>query len=319
MSGFTERTIAVVGATGTGKSALALELVQHLRERGLAAEVVNADAMQLYRGMNIGTAKLSETDRRGVPHHLLDVLEPSAESAVAEYQVMARSAISDVHERSAVAILVGGSGLYVSSTLFDFDFPATDPSVREELEGLFEQHGLARLVEELLRDDPEAAQHVDLLNPRRVIRALEVLRVTGAPIERSLPEEPRFWQPTQILGLTTPRAQLTQTLDARVEQMWREGIVAEASDLLNTYGSLSSTASRAIGYAQAFGQLAGELSEAEAIAHTQALTRRYARRQVSWFKRLPGVRWFETSASTDFSHLAQRALDLADAGDVVEF
>jgi tRNA dimethylallyltransferase len=276
--------VAVVGATGTGKSALSLDLAE-----ALGGEIVNADAMQLYRGMNIGTAKLSDDERRGVPHHLLDVLDVTAEASVADYQVDARAAITEIESRGRVPILVGGSGLYVSSVIYDFQFPGTDAAVRERLEAELAQRGPGLLFQRLAELDPAAAASIGPSNGRRIVRALEVIELTGEPFGSGLPSEEQFWRPTSIIGLQSPRELLVERLDARVEAMWAEGLVAEAQGL----GPLGVTAARAIGYAQALAQLSGELTEREAIEQAQALTRRYARRQVGWFRRYPGVCWLD--------------------------
>jgi tRNA dimethylallyltransferase len=276
--------VAVVGATGTGKSALSLDLAERL-----GGEVVNADAMQLYRGMNIGTAKLSVAERRGVPHRLLDVLDPSEEASVARYQVDARAAIEDIESRGRVPILVGGSGLYVSSVVFDYQFPGTDQAVRERLESELAERGPGLLFERLAELDPAAAKSIGPSNGRRIVRALEVIEITGEPFGSGLPSEERFWRPTVIVGMQSPRETLVERLDRRVEAMWRDGLVDEVRGL----GELGTTAARAIGYAQALAQLAGELTQAQAVEQAQALTRRYARRQVGWFRRYPSVCWLD--------------------------
>lgn len=285
--------IAIVGPTGTGKSELSLNIAESLAAIGRAAEIVNADAMQLYRGMDIGTAKLPASDRRGIPHHLLDVLEVTDEATVAAYQAAARAAIEDVAGRGATPILVGGSGLYVSSVIFDFRFPATDRRVRDRLEGELAEDGVGRLYRRVKAVDPQAAASIGSSNARRLVRALEVIELTGLPYSTSLPEEPRAWMPVTVLGLRAPREELTARLDGRVESIWRRGLVAEVESLIPAGIAHGVTASRAIGYAQALGQIRGELTEPEAIALTQQLTRRYARRQMSWFKRYPGVTWLD--------------------------
>jgi tRNA dimethylallyltransferase len=281
--------VAVVGATGTGKSALSLDVTERLADRGLLAEVVNADAMQLYRGMDIGTAKLPLEDRRGVPHHLLDVLEVTDEATVARYQTAARAAIADIQDRDAVPLLVGGSGLYVSSVLFDFEFPGTDPEVRRGLEERLEREGPGMLHRRLREIDPRAAASIGPSNGRRLVRALEVIELTGRPHSASLPDQPVRWRDSVILGLGMPRELLVPRLEERVAQMWRDGIVEEARSLLPLGLERGVTASRAIGYAQAIGRLRGELSEDDAIEQTALLTRKYARRQVSWFRRYSGA------------------------------
>ncbi|MFF5626312.1 tRNA (adenosine(37)-N6)-dimethylallyltransferase MiaA [Microbacterium sp. LWH10-1.2] len=288
------RLWAVVGATGTGKSDLALDLAEELRARGNPAEIVNADAMQFYRGMDIGTAKLSPEERRGIAHHLLDVRDVTEEAAVAWYQPLARAAIEEVHSRGGDAILVGGSGLYVSSVVFDFRFPPRDPALRARLESELESLGGAALMARLREADPETAARVDPHNGRRIVRALEVLEQGGTTHGAALPEAPVLWHPeTRLVGLHIDRPALVERLDARVDRMWEAGLVDEVAELRARGLESGVTASRAIGYAQALGQLDGRLTPAEAIAETQALTRRYARRQVSWFKRYPGIEWRE--------------------------
>ncbi|MFV0434239.1 MAG: tRNA (adenosine(37)-N6)-dimethylallyltransferase MiaA [Leucobacter sp.] len=300
MSASAPRLWAVVGATGTGKSALSLDLAERLSEAGRTAEVVNADAMQFYRGMDIGTAKLSVGERRGIPHRLFDVLDPSEEATVAWYQPRARAVIEEIRARGADAILVGGSGLYVSSVVFDFRFPPRDDALRAELEADLEAHGVDPLLERLRERDAAVAGAVDARNPRRVVRALEVA-LLGGDAQVTLPTAPRPWLPdTRIIGLECERARLVERLDRRVEQMWADGLLGEVRGLIPNGLERGKTASRAIGYAQALAQLRGELSEDDAIAETQALTRRYARRQVSWFKRYAGAeRLDSTSGAPD--------------------
>jgi tRNA dimethylallyltransferase len=281
--------VAIVGATGTGKSALSLDLAEGLAERGRSAEIVNADAMQLYRGMDIGTAKLPVAERRGIPHHLLDVLEPTEEASVADYQTDARAAIQGIQARGAIPILVGGSGLYVSSVLHDFRFPGTDPVIRDRLEAELTESGPGTLYRRLRDLDANAAKAIGPHNGRRIVRALEVIEMTGEPFGSGLPDESTYWMPTVTIGLRSPREELVQRLNERVRGMWQGGLVEEARSLRKN--GLGVTAARAIGYAQAIGQIDGELSETEAIAGTAILTRKYARRQVGWFKRYPRTTW----------------------------
>lgn len=283
--------MAVIGPTGTGKSELSLNLAERLAAAGRPAEIVNADAMQLYRGMDIGTAKLTPDERRGIPHHLLDVLDVTTESTVAAYQSDARAAIDGILARGATPILVGGSGLYVSSVLYDFQFPASDKAIRARLESELESEGAGALYRRLAALDAVAAERIGSQNGRRIVRALEVAEITGSPVAGMLPDEPVYWRPTRILGLTAPRERLVQRLDERVHRMWRGGLVDEVRGLVPLGLERGVTASRAIGYAQALRQLAGDATEADAIAETQALTRRYARRQVSWFKRYADIVW----------------------------
>jgi tRNA dimethylallyltransferase len=283
--------VAIVGATGTGKSALALNLAESMAGEGQTAEIVNADAMQLYRGMDIGTAKLTVAERRGVPHHLLDVLEPREEASVAAYQRDARAAIDGILSRGAMPILVGGSGLYVSSVLYDFQFPGTDPVVRETLERELLADGPGTLHRRLQAVDPVAAEAIGPHNGRRIVRALEVVTITGKPFGAGLPAENDLWRPAVTIGLRCDRAALIERLDARVAGMWRDGLVDEVAALRPA--GLGVTAARAIGYAQAVAQLDGILSESEAIDQAASLTRRYARRQVGWFGRYGSTRWIE--------------------------
>jgi tRNA dimethylallyltransferase len=283
--------VAIVGATGTGKSALSLDVATRLREGGQSAEIVNADAMQLYRGMDIGTAKVPVAERRGIPHHLLDVLEPREEASVARYQTEARAVIDQILARGAVAILVGGSGLYVSSVLYDFQFPGTDAGIRARLEAELDADGPGLLHRRLRAVDPAAADAIGPANGRRLVRALEVFEITGSPFGAGIPAESELWRPSTTIGLRTDRARLVERLDERVLGMWRDGLVAEVKRLLPV--GLGMTASRAIGYAQATAQLQGDLTEQQAIEQAAALTRRYARRQVSWFGRYRLTHWLD--------------------------
>ncbi|MDR6690705.1 tRNA dimethylallyltransferase [Microbacterium sp. 1154] len=295
---------AVVGATGTGKTGLSLDLADALAADGRRAEIVNADAMQVYRGMDIGTAKLPETERRGIPHHLFDVLAVTDEAAVAWYQHAARTAIREIHGRGSDAILVGGSGLYVSSVLWDFRFPPRDEKLRAELEDELERHGAGVLFTRLREADPAAAERIDPRNGRRVVRALEVLAQGVETHGGALPEAPEFWHPdTRIVATALDREELVPLLDARVERMWADGLVDEVEALRADGLERGVTAGRAIGYAQALAQLRGEVTRAEAVAETQALTRRYARRQVSWFRRYDTARWVDARA-VDAARLA---------------
>lgn len=286
------RLWVIIGATGTGKTQLSLDLAERLKlEHGVTAEIVNADAMQFYREMNIGTAKLAPDDRQGVAHHLFDVLDITIEATVAWYQPLARSLISQIHARGHDAILVGGSGLYVSSVVFDFNFPPRDEQLRGRLEREAELHGTQPLLARLRELDPRAAEAVDARNPRRVVRALEVAEL-GEKTQVTLPSDLQLWcAETMIIGVQVERTALVERLNSRVEQMWSAGLIEEVRSLIPAGIEQGKTASRAIGYAQALGQIRGELSEFEAIEQTQALTRKYARRQVSWFKRYPHVQW----------------------------
>ncbi|GAA1512951.1 tRNA (adenosine(37)-N6)-dimethylallyltransferase MiaA [Agromyces terreus] len=297
--------IAVVGATGTGKSDFALDLAESFARAGRSAEVVNADAMQLYRGMDIGTAKLAPDERRGIPHHLLDVLEVADEASVAAYQRDARRAVDEIVDRGDVALLVGGSGLYVSSVIHDFRFPGTDAAVRARLEADLAELGPGLLHARLREIDAETAQAVDPSNGRRLVRALEVIELTGEPKAARLPDEPVPWRAHRIVHLRSDRAELIGRLDARAARMFDVGLPDEVRALLPLGLESGVTARRAIGYAQALAELEGRMSRAEAVAETQQLTRTYARRQVGWFRR------YRAAADLDAADGAARARELA--------
>lgn len=306
--GTAPRLWAIVGATGTGKSDLSLDLAEALSARARPAEIVNADAMQLYRGMDIGTAKLPVVERRGIPHHLFDVLDVTEDAAVAWYQPHARAAIEQIHARGADAILVGGSGLYVSSVLYDFRFPPRDDALRARLEAELEHDGPGPLLERLQLQDPATAARIDPKNGRRIVRALEVLAQGGSTHGAALPEQPLPWHPrTRVLALGVERAALVERLDRRVERMSEQGMLAEVERLRGEGLEQGTTARRAIGYAQALAQLEGSLTQAEAIAETQALTRRYARRQVSWFRRYAEATWIDALSPINVDGVVERA------------
>lgn len=299
--------LAIVGATGTGKSELSLDVAEALIAQGHGVEIVNADAMQLYAGMDIGTAKLPVTERRGIAHHMFDVLQVTDEAAVADYQARAREAIVDINSRGNLAILVGGSGLYVSSVLFDFDFPGHDDVIRERLEQELEELGSGALFQRLKELAPEAAERIDQQNSRRVVRALEVLEVTGSTAALgTLPEEAVYWRSTVIAGLAEDREVLVERLDRRVEKMWADGLLDEVQKLIPLGIERGITARRAIGYAQALAELAGEMTQSEAIEETQSITRRYARRQVSWFKRYADLEWLAAGDVDNVSQVISR-------------
>lgn len=287
------RLIAVVGATGTGKSELALDLAEALIRRGTPAEIVGTDAMQLYRGMDIGTAKLAVEERRGIAHHMLDVLDPADDAAVAWYQGEARRAVEEIQSRGATAILAGGSGLYVSSVLFDFQFPPRDEALRARLEAELVESGPGVLFQRIQALDPQTAERIDAQNGRRLVRALEILELGKDTHKAALPEKPVPWQEHRIIAAGIERAELVERLDRRVERMWAQGMLDEVEDLRADGLEEGTTAPRAIGYAQALAQLKGTVTEDEAIAETQALTRRYARRQVSWFRRYEAAEWID--------------------------
>jgi tRNA dimethylallyltransferase len=279
--------IVVVGPTAAGKSGLSLRLA-----RSLGGEVVNADSMQLYRGMDIGTAKLPRGERGGVPHHLLDVWDVSVPASVSEYQLLARSAIDDVLARGRVPILVGGSGLYVRAAIDNLEFPGTDPRLRERLEGELATVGPAALHARLARIDRAAAAAILPGNGRRIVRALEVIELSGRPFSATLPQYESVYQTVQI-GLDVPRSELDRRIADRVGLMWKQGLVEEVRGLAEAGLREGRTASRALGYAQVLRYLDEEWTEEEAAAATIAATRRFVRRQESWFRRDPRISWLE--------------------------
>ncbi len=285
--------IAVVGPTGTGKSDLGLALVEALALRGTAAEIVNCDTMQFYRGMDIGTAKLSVAERRGIPHHLLDWLEIRQESTAAEYQAVARPVIEEIQRRGVTPILVGGSMLYIASVLNNFEFPARDEALRAGLEADLIEFGARELHNRLAAKDPVAASRIDSQNGRRIVRALEIVTITGEPFAAALPETPEEWQPSIQIGLLAERAVLVPRLYQRAEAMWQNGLLEEVESLIPAGIRDGKTASQAIGYAQALAELDGSLTHEQAIEQTALLTSRYARRQMSWFRRDKRISWLD--------------------------
>ncbi|WP_068687813.1 tRNA (adenosine(37)-N6)-dimethylallyltransferase MiaA [Thermobifida halotolerans] len=298
--------IAVVGATAVGKSDLAVELALRLTEHGAPAEIVNADSMQLYRGMDIGTAKLTVPERRGVPHHLLDVWDITQTANVADYQRTARAVIDELHASGRTPILVGGSGLYVRAALDELDFPGTDPKVRARLEAELAERGPLALPQRLARLDPAAAAAILPSNGRRIVRALEVIEITGGPFTATMPEHVSRYPCVQI-GLSAPRPELDERIELRVARMWEAGLVDEVRALEKAGLRDGFTASRALGYAQVLRFLAGEYTEEEAKEETVRATRRFARRQESWFRRDPRVDWLPYDAPD----LLDRAFALA--------
>ena len=280
--------IIIAGATATGKSALALKLAHELD-----SEIINADSMQLYRGMDIGTAKLSKEEQEGIPHHMLDELDVWEDSNVAWYQDRVRTLL-DKGGKSYV--IVGGTGLYIKSIVDELNFPDTDPEIRERLNSEAEELGGALLYERLERLDPAAAIAIPRENVRRIIRALEVIEITGKPFTANLPREGATRYPHALqFGIEVDRGTLDERIDIRVEKMWATGFVDEVRDLDQRGIRRGKTAQRALGYAQILRFLDGEISEAEAKEETKLATRQYARRQETWFKRDDRVRWITPS------------------------
>lgn len=285
--------LAVLGPTASGKSDLAVDLAKHLIASGRPAEIINSDAMQLYRHMNIGTAKLSLEEQQGITHHLLDVIDPSGEMTAVQYQEIARAKAKQLLVSGITPIFVGGSMFYVSAALDNLDFAPTDSKIREALEAEAERVGAITMHDRLKQLDPLTAERIPSQNVRRVIRALEVIEITGSEYSSQLPEQ-AFWLPTIELGISVDREIIKERIAKRVEKMWESGLLDEAQYLATNW-ELSRTAKMAIGYQQAFKQLSGEHSQAEAIAETVSLSQRYARRQMSWFRRDKRIRWLDGS------------------------
>jgi tRNA dimethylallyltransferase len=282
--------VGVVGPTATGKSDLALDLAE-----AVGGEVVSADASQLYRGMDIGTAKLPVGERRGIPHHQLDVLDLTQEASVAAYQRDARADIAAIQARGRHPVLVGGSGLYVRAALDVLEIPPTDPDVRARLAAEAEAVGTPATYARLAELDPPAARAIEPANTRRIVRALEVIELTGRPFSATMPTR-TFVQPTVVIGLSMSRAHLDERIAARVRGMWERGLVSEVRHLESRGLREGRTASRALGYAQALAEIDGALSTQEAQEQTTALTRRFARRQESWFTPDPRISWLDALA-----------------------
>jgi len=281
------KVIVICGATATGKSDIAIEVAQEL-----GAEIINADSMQLYRGMDIGTAKLTVEERKGIPHHLLDVLDVSEDSTVAWYQEQARAAITEIHGRGKDVVIVGGTGLYIKAILDDLNFPDTDPEVRAKLEAELAEFGAAALFARLEELDPAAALAIDRANTRRVIRALEVIEITGMPFTANLPRKDSSRYPDALqFGLVMDREHLRERIDQRVDRMWDAGFVDEVDRLISQGIGNGSTAQRALGYAQIIAMRSGAMTEEEAKEDTKRASRQYARRQETWFSRDARIQW----------------------------
>ncbi|WP_406692181.1 tRNA (adenosine(37)-N6)-dimethylallyltransferase MiaA [Saccharopolyspora sp. ID03-671] len=282
--------VAVVGPTATGKSDLAVALAERLD-----GEVINADAMQLYRGMDIGTAKLTSDERRGIPHHQLDVLDVTETASVAAYQRAARADVEDVLARGRTPILVGGSGLYVQAVVDDLTFPGTDPQVRQKYEDELARLGPVALHRRLAELDPAAATAILTSNGRRIVRALEVIEITGEPFSANLPTPGPARYGTVLIGLDRPAEDLDDRVDERVTRMFDAGLADEVRHLEEQGLRHGRTASRALGYQQVLAEFDGAGDMTAAAAETARLTRRFVRRQRSWFRRDDRIRWFDAA------------------------
>jgi tRNA dimethylallyltransferase len=303
-------TVVLVGATAAGKSSLAVELALRLAATGRRAEVINADSMLLYRGMDIGTAKPSVVERRGVRHHLIDVLDVTETSTVADFQRLARDAITECCTRNVVPIVVGGSALYVRAIVDDFEFPGTDPALRAQLEAELERIGAQSLHRRLAAVDPAAAATIEPGNGRRIVRALEVGALTGRPYAATLPAYSYVLPGVVQIGLAIDREALDRRVAARVHRMWQAGLVDEVRQLEQAGLRRGRTAFRALGYRQVLDFLANSISEAEAEEQTILATRRFARRQDAWFRKDPRIHWLRW----DDPQLVDSAYGLAGAG-----
>ena len=304
----TPLVVAVVGPPATGKSELGLALAERL-----GGEVVNVDAMQLYRGMDIGTAKLPAPERRGIVHHQLDVLDVAEDASVARYQLEARRDLGAIAARGRRAVVVGGSGLYVRALLDRLTFPGTDAGVRARLEERAERHGTRHLHDELARLDPAAAIAIGPANTRRIVRALEVIELTGLPYSANLPAQV-YEVPAVQIGLNCDRGVLDARVEQRVDRMWERGLVAEVAGLLALgSGGMGRTAARAVGYAEVIALIRGEGDEAGARAAVVANTRRLARKQMTWFGRDLRVHWLD-ARDPDLVHAAFDLVVAADRG-----
>ena len=292
--------MAVIGPTATGKSDLALDLAEQAQVSGPAAraEIINADASLLYRGMDIGTAKPSPAERSRVPHHQIDVLTVRDRASVAAFQRSARSDIDAVESRGHLAIIAGGSGLYVRALTDGLDFPGTDPAVRTRLTERAEREGTPALYAELVRLDPVAAERIEASNTRRIVRALEVIEITGRPFSASLPRYEDV-APTVHIALRCERRLLDTRINARAHAMFERGLVEEVETLIDQGLRQGETASRAIGYSQALAVIDGTMSVPEAIASTALATRQLASRQIKWFRRDPRVQWIDVALTEE--------------------
>ena len=283
------KVIAIVGPTAVGKTALSLEIAEKF-----SAEIINADAMQIYKGMDIGTAKLPLSQRRGIVHHQIDVLDPSEEANVSQYQKQSREIINDLLSKNVQPLLVGGSGLYVNSVLEDLEFPGTNLEVRAKYEEILDEKGVDALFQMLKEIDPKAAENILPNNARKIVRALEVNEITGKAFNAKLPEASPIFSDVRI-ALDMPRDLLDKRISDRVHQMFEDGFVDEVKSIEKNL-RLGKTALRALGYSQVLSLLAGEISEDEAITLTINATKKFARRQLSWFRRDPLIHWLDATS-----------------------
>jgi tRNA dimethylallyltransferase len=284
--------LAIVGPTASGKTGLAIEIAARLRDLGREAEIVNADSMLVYRGMDIGTAKPSAAEMAAVRHHLIDIMGAQQSASVADFQKLARAAISDIQQRNALPVVVGGSALYIHAILDEMDFPPTDEAVRAKWEAELQARGPQALYEELRRRSPQAAAGILPGNGRRIVRALEVIELTGGFVSQ-LPEPTYALAGVRQFGVMMPREQVDARIIARVDAMWQAGLVDEVR-MLEAVGLRDGvTASRALGYAQVLRYLAGECTEAEAKEATIVATRQFSRKQEAWFRRDHRITWVD--------------------------
>jgi tRNA dimethylallyltransferase len=284
------KLVVIAGATATGKSALSVALAE-----SIDAEIINADSMQVYRGMDIGTAKITLDERRGIRHHMLDALDVNQDATVAWYQSEARAAIDEIHSRGKNVVMVGGTGLYIKAVIDELNFPDTDPMVRHTLNKEAEELGIDAMFERLEKLDPAAALAIDRANLRRIIRALEVIEITGEPFTANLPRQESVRYPhAQQFGLVMNREDLSEIIDMRVNAMFEQGLVAEVERLIEAGLLQGRTAQRALGYSQVVAYLQNELSLDAAIEETKRATRQYARRQETWFSRDSRIKWIST-------------------------
>ncbi len=287
--------VAVVGLTASGKSGFSLQLAAALGERGVTCEVISADAFQLYRGMDIGTAKVPLEERGGIPHHLLDVLELEEKASVAAYQRSCRQVIEQIRARRALPMLVGGSGLYIRAALDEIEFPGTDSSIRKQLESQAAQLGIAKMHQRLAEVDPESAARILPANERRVIRALEVYELTGKKFSATMPRR-EYFQPTLQLGIKWPLTVLDERISERTTQMLRQGFIPEVAELEKQGLADTPTACRATGYQAVMDLLAGKITREEAAEQIALQTRQLARKQRKWFRKDPRIHWLDGEA-----------------------